>query len=266
MKRVITGIIICALWLLLLFKGPFPIFWLAITVMSAVALAEYFSIALPARDKHYRLLLILLGLLPLIGAFPGHILLMICGLTVALISLMIFSISRYTALSHPFDFMSRAGFGFIYISLCSAHLILLMDLLHGKALLLLLTAITAASDTAAYYSGSLFGRHKLSPAISPGKTIEGFIGGVVGGVVAAMAIKYFFLPTFSFLWVGLTAVVLCCIGVAGDLSESVIKRAFEVKDSGSILPGHGGVLDRIDSLLLTAPILYYIVIFSILLT
>ena len=264
MKRVITGICITALWLLLLFKGPFPIFWLTITTMAAVALAEYFSIALPRQDKHYRLILIVLGLLPLIGAYPGHALLVICGLIVALISLLTFSISRYSAISEPFDFISRAGFGFLYISLCSAHLIMMMDLLHGKSLLLLLTAITAASDTAAYYSGTLLGKHKLIPAISPGKTIEGFIGGLLGAVIAAMAVKYFFLPDFSWLWVVLTAIALGCIGVTGDLSESVIKRAFKVKDSGSILPGHGGMLDRIDSLLLTAPILYYIVIFSLL--
>ncbi|HIJ78195.1 MAG: phosphatidate cytidylyltransferase [Desulfobulbaceae bacterium] len=265
MKRVITGICISGLWLLLLFTSPFPIFWLTITLVAAVALAEYFTIALPKQDKHYRLLLILLGLLPLIGAYPGHNLLMLCGLTIALLALLIFSISRYSALAQPFEFISRAGFGFFYISLCIAHLILLMDLLQGRFLLLLLTAITAGSDTAAYYSGRLFGKHKLSPAISPGKTIEGFIGGVVGSVMAAMVVKYFFLPDFSYLWVGLTAVALSCLGVVGDLSESVIKRTFAVKDSGSILPGHGGVLDRIDSLLLTAPALYYIVIFYIIL-
>lgn len=257
MKRLITGIIAVSAWLLLLFLGPFPVFWLAITAVTAIGLSEYGSIALPGPDRHYRLVLILFGLLPMVGAYSGQPLLLLCGLTVALLATFVFALSRYSNLAAPFDFISRGGFGYLYISLGCAHLVLLMDLAQGRSWLLLLTAITAAADTAAFYTGKMLGKHKLCPAISPGKTVEGFLGGLIGSLIAAFTVRSFFLADFSLLWLAFIAIIMNCMGVAGDLSESVLKRAFGVKDSGTILPGHGGVLDRIDSLLLTAPLLYY---------
>jgi phosphatidate cytidylyltransferase len=137
-----------------------------------------------------------------------------------------------------------------------------MTLPQGRAWLLLLTAITVASDTAAFYTGSKFGKHKLCPAISPGKTWEGFAGGLAGSLGASLLVRHFFLPEQGLLWICFIVLLLGCLGAAGDLSESVIKRAFGVKDSGSLLPGHGGLLDRIDSLLLTAPVLYYLLYFG----
>ena len=136
-----------------------------------------------------------------------------------------------------------------------------MALPQGRSWLLLLTAVTAASDTAAFYTGTFFGRYKLCPAISPGKTWEGFAGGLAGSVAAALVVASFFLPGQNAFLVMAVALVLGCLGVVGDLAESLVKRAFNVKDSGTILPGHGGLLDRIDSLLLSAPVLYYLLSF-----
>ena len=262
MKRLITGVLASIAWLLLLFLGPFPLFWLAIIALAGVAQAEYLTIVLPDLDRPTKTPLILFGLLPLIGAYSGDAAILLCGLVLALIALLLYTLSRYAAFVHPYEIISRGGFGYLYLSLCSAHLILLMDLPQGRAWLLLLTAITAASDTAAFYTGSKFGKHKLCPAISPKKTWEGFSGGLVGSLGAALLVRHFFLPEQGLPWIFLTVLLLGCLGAAGDLSESVIKRAFGVKDSGSILPGHGGLLDRIDSLLLTAPVLYYLLYFG----
>ncbi|MFA6497995.1 MAG: phosphatidate cytidylyltransferase [Desulfurivibrionaceae bacterium] len=258
MKRLITGVLASAAWLLLLLWGPFPLFWLAITTLTAVALTEYLTIVLPALNRRARGPLILFGLLPLVGAYSGEPTGLICGLSLALVVLLLHTLARYASLSQPYEVISRGGFGYLYLSLCSAHLILLMVMPQGRAWLLLLTAITAASDTAAFYTGSKFGRHKLCPAISPGKTWEGFAGGLAGSLGAALLVQHFFLPEQGLLWVCLIVLLLGCLGAAGDLSESVIKRAFGAKDSGNLLPGHGGLLDRIDSLLLTAPVLYYL--------
>ena len=138
-----------------------------------------------------------------------------------------------------------------------AHLILIMTLEKGALWLLFLTIVTVASDTGAYFVVRSLGRHKLCPAVSPKKTIEGFGGGLVAGVAGGMAVAAFLLPDISLYRLSLAALVLTCLGVLGDLTESVMKRAMNVKDSGAILPGHGGILDRIDSLLMTAPVFFY---------
>ena len=258
MKRLITGVMASAAWLLLLLLGPFPLFWLVITALAGVALSEYLTIVLPDLSKQARIPLILLGLLPMIGAYSGESTGVLCGLTFALVALLLHTLSRYSNFTQPYDVISRSGFGYLYLGLCSAYLVLLMALPQGRAWLMLLTAITAASDTAAFYTGSKFGRHKLCPAISPGKTWEGFAGGLLGSLGAALLVRHFFLPEQGLVWICLIVLLLGCLGAAGDLSESVIKRAFGAKDSGNLLPGHGGLLDRIDSLLLTAPVLYYL--------
>lgn len=261
MKRFITGIVAVSAWLFLLTTGPFLLFWLAITFLAAVALAEYLAIVLPAGDRQHKPLLVVFGLLPLIGSCTGQPFMVLAGLIAALTALLLFAVLGHTRLSAPYELISRSGFGYLAVSLCSAHVVLLMAMPQGRAWLLLLTAVTAASDTAAFYTGTLFGRRKLCPAISPGKTWEGFLGGLAGGLLAALLVRIFFLPGQGIPWIIGIALLLGCLGVVGDLAESMVKRAFTVKDSGTILPGHGGLLDRIDSLLLTAPVLYYLLSF-----
>jgi len=259
MKRLITGVLASAVWLLLLRWGPLPLFWLVITALAGVALAEYLAIVLPDLSRRARVPLIIFGLFPLAGAvYFGEPTGLLCGLSFALLAILLHTVTRYASLAQPYEVLSRAGFAYLYLSLCTAHLILLMALPQGRAWLLLLTAITVASDTAAFYTGSKFGKHKLCLAISPGKTWEGFAGGLAGSLGAALLVRHFFLPEQDLFWIGFIALLLGSLGAAGDLSESIIKRAFGAKDSGSLLPGHGGLLDRIDSLLLTAPLLYYL--------
>ena len=113
------------------------------------------------------------------------------------------------------------------------------------------------SDAGAYFAGRAFGKHKLAPTISPGKTVEGLIGGILAAaVLGALATGWFF-PELPYAWSIPLACVLAIVGVLGDLCESAMKRGAGVKDAASILPGHGGFLDRLDSLLPGAPILYY---------
>jgi len=126
----------------------------------------------------------------------------------------------------------------------------------GLRLAILLFVATWASDTCAYFVGRSFGRHKLHPRISPGKTLEGFAGGSLGCALATMALGYFLVgivPLWQWLVLGL---VLGTVGQIGDLSASLIKRAAGVKDAGGLLPGHGGVLDRMDSFLFNSPAVY----------
>jgi len=160
--------------------------------------------------------------------------------------------------------------GIIYVGFSFAHLILLRflaqdvvlatpagDMTLGCAFLWIMFLGTWSSDTFAYFAGSFFGRRKLCPAISPKKTVEGFLGGLVGttAVVAALGCAL----GFSVPLMALLGVLLALTATVGDLAESVIKRYAGVKDSGRLIPGHGGVLDRFDSVMFTAPFVYYFI-------
>lgn len=123
---------------------------------------------------------------------------------------------------------------------------------HGAWLVVMIMGIVAAADTGGYFTGRRFGKHKLAAAVSPGKTLEGFAGGLFCNVLLAIAVAYF---TGSNIWLLLAIVVPTSLfSVLGDLLESMVKRHAGVKDSGTILPGHGGILDRVDSITAAAPV------------
>ncbi len=124
-----------------------------------------------------------------------------------------------------------------------------------RAVLLLATIMVA--DSFAFFVGHAFGRHPLAPKVSPGKTVEGAFGGLAGGVVGALAVRALGLPDLPLLQTVLLGMVVAALGIVGDLFESLLKRWAGVKDSGHLFPGHGGMLDRLDSLLFGAPVLYY---------
>jgi len=117
--------------------------------------------------------------------------------------------------------------------------------------------VLMGSDTGAYFAGRAFGKHKLAPKISPGKTVEGLIGGIVAAAAFAALSTFWFFPELPYQFSVPLAMVMAVVGVLGDLAESAMKRGSDTKDAASILPGHGGLLDRLDSLLLNAPILYF---------
>jgi phosphatidate cytidylyltransferase len=164
----------------------------------------------------------------------------------------------------PFDRMiPSAGvtvLGVMYIVLLGGHLVAVRVGFApqlSKHLLAFFFLVIMGSDTAAYYGGRAFGRHKLAPNVSPGKTWEGAVAGMLGSLLLAAAAHYWFFLELP-LRLGLPlAAVMNVVGVLGDLTESALKRSAGAKDTAQILPGHGGVLDRIDSLLFNAPVIYY---------
>jgi phosphatidate cytidylyltransferase len=155
-----------------------------------------------------------------------------------------------------------AAFGPLYVGLCLGHLLPVRAMPEGEFLIFALFLITWAGDTGAYYAGTSLGRHKLAPAISPNKTIEGLAGGLVAAVLAASLAQVWFLPSLTNGDCVALGGLLTTAGLLGDLAESAMKRGAGVKDSGSLIPGHGGMLDRLDSLLFTAPAFYYYVLLA----
>ena len=152
-----------------------------------------------------------------------------------------------------------AIFGPLYIGLTLSTLVATRALPSGEWLIVFIAVVTWASDIGAYYAGTLWGRHPLAPSISPKKSIEGLAGGLVLAVAVALVTQIWLVPQLTMFHALALGVVMTGTGLIGDLCESVMKRAVGVKDSGGILPGHGGMLDRLDSLLFTAPTFYYYV-------
>ncbi len=149
-------------------------------------------------------------------------------------------------------------FAAAYVGGLGAHLVLLRRLPGGFGLLMLVFAATWAADTFAFFVGVRWGRRRLAPHISPGKSVEGFVGGLVGATLVTGAVAHFLVPGVGWvrgLGVGL---LLGAVSPVGDLLESLLKRNLHAKDASHAIPGHGGLLDRIDSLLVTAPVAYYL--------
>jgi phosphatidate cytidylyltransferase len=167
--------------------------------------------------------------------------------------------------------VSTTVFGIVYVAYLASHLILLRELplqiggeyRLGASFVFLVFTVTWAADTGAYAVGSLFGRHPLLPRVSEKKTWEGAGGGVAFGALAGWAASRTFAGYLA-PWQGLALGALAAVvGLLGDLFESLLKRDAELKDTSRVIPGHGGVLDRFDSLLFTAPLIYYLLKFVI---
>jgi phosphatidate cytidylyltransferase len=150
---------------------------------------------------------------------------------------------------------------FIYIPFLLMHLLMLRQTAFGVQWLFVIMLIVMTNDSAAYYVGCRFGKNRLYPLVSPKKSIEGAIGGVLGSLCGTLLAKFTFFPQLTLQDSIVTAIVIGIIGQTGDLFESLLKRSFGVKDSGTLIPGHGGVLDRLDSILFAAPVTYYYVLF-----
>jgi len=164
----------------------------------------------------------------------------------------------------PFERMiTSAGvtvLGVMYIVLLGGHLVALrvgFTPQLSKHLLAFFFLVVMGSDAAAYYGGRAFGKHKLAPGISPGKTWEGAVAGMLASLLLAAAAHYWFFLELPTKFALPLAALMNVVGVIGDLTESALKRSAGAKDTAQILPGHGGVLDRIDSLLFNAPVIYY---------
>ncbi|MDY4883870.1 MAG: phosphatidate cytidylyltransferase [Anaerovibrio sp.] len=189
----------------------------------------------------------------------------------AVLVMFLLTVLLHGSFSVPSAAVSAAGV--LYLGMSFAHLIGLRVMEHGMAPVetqlgvlepgcaLIWTALigTWASDTFAYFAGSFLGRHKLCPSISPGKTVEGFVGGLIGTTASVAGLGVLF--GFDVRVMAVLGLCICLIATLGDLVESVMKRYTGIKDSGHIIPGHGGIWDRFDSVIYTVPFVYYFVQF-----
>ena len=233
----------------------------ASSVITLLALLEYNNLTiLKTRDKRADALAVLAGVIvPALVYWRGPSVIV----PALLVSAFVFFVNSFFGSREmkdaAFDVAFKA-FGVVYIAVPFSFFALISGLEDGPWWIIFLFAVIWSNDTLAYVTGRQFGRHKLCPSISPGKTVEGAAGGIAGGFAAALLVNHFAGLGAGFAVVLSLSIVLGVAGIAGDLAESVLKRGAGVKDSGSIVPGHGGVLDRTDSLIFTIPVLYYFLI------
>jgi len=261
LKRWITGLVVLPFLFLLVSRGGRFLFAIVIIIICILALWEYFRIVFYARGEAHQ------GAIPACGYITGasiiwaaymhsfEMIIILIALNLLICALI--SLPRFKADPSVSEVVAKQVLGIVYIPLFLSCLVFIRNGSGGVTWIYFLLFIVFSGDVGAYHCGTYFGRHKLCPAVSPGKTVEGSIGGLALNLGVGALFKHFFLPILP--W-GLSLVFCIAAGVAGqvgDLFESQFKRVGHKKDSGALLPGHGGILDRIDALLFAAPVAYF---------
>lgn len=269
MKRVLTALVLIPLVLVLVFL---PTHWNALftafaALVACLAAWEYLGLATAKGANPPRVAVVVATVLLFVGDFEWH------DQTAAVLGFLSLGLLVYCTFTSPMDRVlpdaTNAIFCLLYTGFTLLSLPALRDQSNGPSLLVFLFCAVWAGDSVALYVGRAWGRHKLAPSISPGKSWEGSAGSIAGSLLVtvllleladlltrwnSVALSYSDAPWAY--WLGL-AVVVNVAAQVGDLAESALKRSAGVKDSGTLLPGHGGVLDRIDALLLAGPTLWY---------
>ena len=267
MTRVLSGAVLIVLAVALVWFAPPVVFFIVAQILLALAFVEYARLADACGLRIPKVAAGAATLLASVGVSAtrsvGEV---VVGTAIALDTMLMSAFVLLSAISllswrggrDALGHAAASVFPALYLGLPFGAMVSLRAL-HGREALFLLMLTVMVSDTAQYYSGRAFGRRPLAPTISPKKTIEGAIGGVLFGAVIMAIVGDWWLPSVPMPLRLLLGVALVALGIAGDLFESMLKRSAGVKDSSALIPGHGGVLDRLDALLFAAPV-YYVVL------
>jgi len=271
-RRWLTALILLPLLLLALLKGGHFGLVLVLVLVNALAQWELLGMFLPEGPKFQRLKSILLGTLLLLsfctvtppsklyypgGLLPSNPSIVLFILVWCIFTFFLFYLLSYGHIAKPGEDLMINLLSLLYLPLLLGHFIWLRYLPQGELWVLWLLIVIFAGDTGAFYVGQALGKRKLYPQVSPGKTWAGAVGGVALSLGAGLAVGKWLFPEVNLQALGWLALVLALMGLLGDLFESMLKRQAQVKDASQLLPGHGGMLDRLDSLLFAAPAVVY---------
>lgn len=237
---------------------PPPAFTGLVAAAAGIALYELYRLLFQSSSRPLAVGIGLLGCTALIAS-PHQPEMVVPCLLAALAAVLSIPLVLNVSFADSFKAGALTLTGMLYIGLTSSYLVMTRLLPQGEWLIFFLLLVTWAGDTGAYYMGTLCGQRPLAPRISPKKTVEGLVGGLIGAMIIAFVARWWFLQDLSGLDCVILAALLTVAGLWGDLAESAVKRSVGAKDSGGVLPGHGGMLDRLDSLLFAAPAFYYYV-------
>jgi phosphatidate cytidylyltransferase len=252
-----TALVGLPILLLFIYLGG-AAFAFMVTVLATIGLYEFARMT--EGKQQFLFIPVLLGIwIMLLGSYRQWPHWTALGILITFCIVFMVAVFRFPAFD--VDDIAINFLGLIYIGWTMAHLIAFDSLGNGRLLVLYLFVAIWSSDSGAYFVGRLLGKHKLCPRVSPKKTIEGSIGGIVTTCVL-LSLLNLYVAMLPSVVVVIIAVVISIIGQVGDLIESLIKRYYGVKDSGKLLPGHGGVLDRFDSIMLAAPVMYYCIVIA----
>lgn len=257
-ERLISGIILVIIAVVTLYMGGFPT-WIVTTGISLIGVYELLHVI--KREKSA------LAVIVYTGSILYYLLILMnlqqYVLPLSLFVLMLlFGVYVFTFPKYQFSEVAIAFFGLSYVTIMLSCIYQIRVLEDGAYIIVLVFLSAWGNDTLAYCAGRLFGRHKMSPVLSPKKTVEGAVGGVVGAGLLG-ALYSLFARSYIIVNYDITAafVIVCAFGalisIVGDLGASAIKRNYEIKDYSNLIPGHGGILDRFDSVIFTAPVIYY---------
>lgn len=266
LKRWITGIIAAPIIVaVIIYNGRCSedIFVIFVMLLILGAIREYNSMVFGRGFLWEKVEGYVTGLLIPLAAYLGDAHLELAAIIFS--HIFVFLVFLFRLKNDTFDITDPAKvvFGFIYIPLMMSCLIPIRGFEDGILWIFFILIIAVSGDISAFYVGRTFGKRKLMPHVSSGKTIEGTAGLLCGSIIGCVTFKLIFFPALSFTHVLIIGFAGSILGQLGDLCESTIKRSAGVKDSSSILPGHGGILDRLDSLLFIIPFVYYYKMFVI---
>ena len=249
MKRVLTAAIGVPATVLLTLFAPNWLFALAVALAGAGCLEELMRLGATRLDSRPGRWVLLLGA-GVTLSFTGDTMLVLTTLTFAV--LIAATVTSFSAsLPEALPKAALATMGILYCAVLPGFLLLM-----SRQMVIVLLGLLWIGDTAAFYGGRLMGRHLLAPSISPRKTVEGAFAGLIASIVAGVILGVWLTDEGSGALIA-AALVSACAGQLGDLTESALKRSAGAKDSSSLLPGHGGILDRLDGLLFAAPVFYW---------
>ncbi len=267
--RLATAAVAIPLLLLLIYKAPPWGFGLLLAVIAVLGAVEYCGMAFPERLNE-RVLFTGMAVLIAVaiavqgaggpaGTGPLRASIVGAAITAMIIGSLLWVLIGRSDFENGLADLGRGILGVLYTAFLLPHFVLLHSLPHGPDWVVFVVLIAMLGDSGGYFTGRTFGRHKLSPRISPSKTVEGAVGSVLAAMLGGVATKLILLPFLSWTEVLLLAFGQVILGQLGDLCESIMKRTYGAKDSGRLFPGHGGVLDRIDSLVFPVAAMYYYV-------
>ncbi len=260
-QRIITALVALPIVLLITLLAPTLWFAVVVTAIAGISLWEFYAMVLPPQRKSVNNFAVAAGVVVFVtNVYFTQMLMPVCA--ILFISCALYFLWSYQDLQTVISELGLVLLAWIYLPFLLSHMVLLHALPDGSLWVLLVLIMTMVCDSSAYFVGTAFGKHRLYPAISPKKSIEGAVGGLVGSVIAALAAHLWLLPQTSWLDCIIIGVLAGIFGQLGDLFESMLKRYSGCKDSGAIFPGHGGMLDRIDSLLFSFPVVYAYLYFT----